>query len=155
MRKFLHFGAIISIAIALGCSLSVEFFMHQVPCSLCLLQRAAMLGIGIGFYFMFRYGVKPYFYGGCMLWSLFGLSGSLRQLAINICKDPTTYPFFFLSYRMYTWAFLAFFVSILGITLLMTFYKPVKEKLSVPLMAAAFSILSIFLILCTISAALK
>jgi disulfide bond formation protein DsbB len=155
MRQLLHCCGMLSILLALGCSLFVEYFMDQVPCSLCLLQRAAMLGIAIGLYFIFRYGLKLYYYGGCLLWSLFGLSCALRQLAINACKDPSTYPFFFMSYRMYTWSFLGFFASIFGISLLIMFYKPFKTKAPVSLVVASFSALSIFLILCAISAFLK
>ncbi len=155
MRQILHCWGLLNILVALSCSLFVEAFMHQVPCSLCLLQRASMLGIAIGLYFIFRYGLKLYYYGGCLLWSLFGLACSLRQLAINACKDPSTYPFFFMSYRMYTWSFLGFFASILGLTLLIIFYKPVKKKASMALVMTSFSVLSIFLILCSISAFLK
>lgn len=155
MRKFLHIWGMLNICLALACSLFVEVFWGQVPCSLCLLQRASLIGLGIGLYLSLRYGLRLQYYAGCLLWSLFGMAVSLRQVAINVCKDPTSPPFFFLSYRMYTWAFIAFFISLLGISLLLLLPWNKEDTKSKSLATLAGSALAVLTVGCMISALLK
>ncbi len=102
----------------------VQFARHETPCPLCLLQRLGMIGAATGAFLNLRFGIRPFFYGLSMLAALGGASVSVRQIFLHICPGSPTFgtPVFGLS--LYTWAFLAFVSTFLGIAFLLMFYQP-------------------------------
>lgn len=129
MRKILPFlkeRSLNVVAICVLCfSMSMGFFMEfcegQVPCTLCFLQRICMMGTAFSLYLNLLYGVCKRYYGFALIWALLGLSVALRHIALNVCKPVPSDAFFFGPYRLYTWSFLVFFLSIFGIAALLCF----------------------------------
>lgn len=119
---------ILGLCIAVGFGFYIEMFCLQVPCILCLLQRAAMLLIAIGLYWNILYGVVVSHYAFCFLATLFGLLCSLRHMALNVCKPIQETTFFFCTYRLYTWSFLTFIISFFSLILLLFAYRSTKER---------------------------
>lgn len=128
LQSSLGFLGVLGLVISLFFGFFIEHFYGQVPCSLCFLQRAAMLGIGMGLYFNIRYGIRLQNYAISLFWALFGEAAALRHMALNICEVPTEAPFFFWSYRIYTWSFMIFFLSILGIGLMILLHSKEGDK---------------------------
>lgn len=108
---------------SVGCGLFIEFWFLEEPCFLCFLQRASMLMIAVGLYWNLIYGVTIRHYAFSLLAALLGLSCSLRHMALNVCKPLSDTTFFFFSYRIYTWSFLVFFLSLISLSVLLFFYK--------------------------------
>ncbi len=114
-------------AIVLSCVIlagyTVQYTRHENPCPLCMLQRLAMIGVSIGPLLNLRFGVKMQHYGLSILFALFGMSVSLRQIALHVCPGFPSFgePVFGLS--LYSWAFLTFAISLLAIAILMSVFK--------------------------------
>lgn len=104
-----------------------QYFKHEMPCPLCILQRLAMFMIAIGAIMNLKFGPKPKYYGLSLLGAFFGAAVSLRQICLHICPGFPVFgiPVFGLS--LYTWAFVIFCCSILGIILLLFMY-PSHER---------------------------
>jgi disulfide bond formation protein DsbB len=61
-----------------------QFYHHELPCTLCLLQRLAMIGVAIGAAMNLVLGPDPRHYGVCLVSALFGLCVSIRQTLLHI-----------------------------------------------------------------------
>lgn len=108
----------------------MQFYYHEEPCPLCLLQRLGMIGVGCGLFLNMRFGISTHGYAISYFNAVLGAAVSIRQIMLHICPgdQPFGLPVFGLS--LYTWAFIVFVSVILGISLLLFLYKP--EKLPIP-----------------------
>lgn len=122
-RNIFHLLGVFALCIAVGCGLFIEFFYSQKPCSLCFLQRASMFLVALGLYWNLVYGTQVRYYAFSLLSALLGLSCSLRHMGLNVCKPVGIDTFFFCSYRIYTWSFLVFFLSLFCLAVLLFCYK--------------------------------
>jgi len=122
-ERNLNLLAIVFLCLSMGFGFFIEFFFKEIPCSLCFLQRVCMMGIAFSLYLNILFGVKSKYYGFSLIWALLGMACSLRHIALNICKPVPPQAFLFGSYRLYTWSFITFFLSILGVALLLCIDK--------------------------------
>ena len=81
-----HGLALSVLAFALAWGYIVEGYYAKLPCSLCMLQRAAMLGVGIGLLGNLRYGIHLQYYAFALLFSVFGLFCSGKHIVLNACS---------------------------------------------------------------------
>ena len=84
----------------------------ELPCPLCLLQRAALLAAGIGFLLNVRFGSSESHYGIVIVSSLAGAAFATRQVLLHIVPDSGAYGSAVLGYHFYTWALAGFVVLI-------------------------------------------
>lgn len=159
MRKFLrllgerelNLIAIILLCVALSFGFCIEFFFKEIPCTLCFLQRLCLMGIAFCLFLNLLFGISSKFYGFALIWALLGMACSLRHIALNVCKPIPAQAFLVGPLRLYTWSFISFFASILGIALLLMYpkkthfisFEPKKDK---PLYIAAGVIFFVILV---------
>ena len=95
------------IFLLLSAAFFLQFYYHELPCPLCLLQRLGFIGIAFGLMLNMSHGVKPLHYGLSMLSSLFTMVVSVRQVFLHIAPGSGSYgpPIFGL--HLYTWSFIA------------------------------------------------
>ena len=82
----------------------------ELPCPLCLLQRAAFLGCGLGFMLNVRFGSSEAHYGVVIVSALVGGAVAVRQVLLHIVPGTGSYGSALLGMHFYTWAVLAFFL---------------------------------------------
>jgi len=103
--------------------LVVAFFYQllfgELPCPLCLLQRAAFVALGLGFLLNIRFGSSPAHYGLMLVSAVIGAGTALRQILLHILPGDPGYGSTFLGLHFYSWAFVAFGASILYAGLLL------------------------------------
>lgn len=127
-QKSLNFIGVLGLCLSVCFGFFVEFFYQEKPCPLCFLQRGMMMGAALGLYLNLAKGIRIKHYALSLLWVLLGFSCSLRHMALNVCKKLDVPPFLFLSYRIYTWSFIVFFLAFSGIICLLFLYKPLEKK---------------------------
>lgn len=121
VTKLFNVLAVITILLVQLTVLSIQFFQGQLPCPLCLLQRAALWGVAFGFLMNLRYGVRARHYGFALLSAVLTAAISIRQILLHIVPGTGQYgtPLFGLS--LYTWCFFFACILIVGIALLLFF----------------------------------
>ena len=82
----------------------------ELPCPLCLLQRAALLGAGLGFMLNVRFGSSEAHYGVVIVSALVGGAVAARQVLLHIVPGTGSYGSALLGWHFYTWALVAFFL---------------------------------------------
>ena len=111
---------VLGITIIIVVAFYYQFFLGELPCPLCMLQRLGLLAIGIGFLLNMRYGVRPSHYAVSMLASIFTAAISLRQVSLHV-TDPVGYGSVILGMHMYSWTFVVSMVAIIFIAISMSF----------------------------------
>lgn len=112
---------LIGVIILLLAALVVQFFAHEEPCPLCLLQRAAFVNIGICLLMNLRVGNKVSHWAMAILSACAGIAVSIRQILLHI-TDPIGFGEPFLGLHMYTWCFMGFALVIVGATVMLLIY---------------------------------
>ncbi|MGY3473938.1 disulfide bond formation protein B [Bradyrhizobium ottawaense] len=106
-------GAILNMLGLLGISLilTVAFFyqlaLGELPCPLCLLQRAGFIAIGMGFLFNMRLGERPSHYAMILVASLVTGFISMWQVSLHLAPGDPGYGSALLGLHFYTWALIA------------------------------------------------
>ncbi|WP_247968921.1 disulfide bond formation protein B [Bradyrhizobium sp. 195] len=106
-------GAVLNLLGLLGISLilAVAFFyqlaLGELPCPLCLLQRAGFIAVGMGFLFNLRLGERPSHYAMILMSSLVTGFISMRQVSLHLAPGDPGYGSALFGLHFYTWALVA------------------------------------------------
>lgn len=111
--------------IAVGAVLLVAFYDQfvggELPCPLCILQRAGFVGVGVGLALNLKFGPRPSHYALAILSAMAGGAVAARQVLLHIVPGTGTFGAPFLGLHFYSWALLLFIVIIAGCALLLLF----------------------------------
>lgn len=124
-----------------------QFFHAQLPCPLCLLQRAAFTGVGIGFILNLCIAFRPAHYALIILASINGLIVAVRQILLHISPNDPGYGLPLLGMHLYTWSALIF-LMILAYTALALladkgFHKLKLNKISQAIIVLFFIVIAV------------
>jgi disulfide bond formation protein DsbB len=121
-----------------------QLWFRDLPCPLCILQRVAFFAAGFGLALNLIFGPRPSHYGVIILGAIVGAGISLRQMLIHIAPGDAGFGNEIFGMHLYTWAFVAFVLMIVGSGVLLLndrqFARPEpwSSRLSVlPLVAVA------------------
>lgn len=106
--------ALAAICSALGIAFVDQFTLIDVPCPLCLLQRAAFVGVGCGLAMNVRYGARPAHYAFILLCTATGILIASRQVLLHIAPGSNTYGAAIFGLHLYVWALLLFMLICAG-----------------------------------------
>ncbi|MDO8953504.1 MAG: disulfide bond formation protein B [Gammaproteobacteria bacterium] len=118
---------IAGVLIIISAALFVQFFLHELPCPLCELQRAAFISIGIGLLMNVRYGNKASHWGVVILSACAGIAVSIRQILLHI-SSPVGFGSTMLGLHMYSWCFIGFALAIVGSAVMLIIYPEKKNQ---------------------------
>jgi disulfide bond formation protein DsbB len=96
-----------------------QLWFRDLPCPLCILQRAGFIAAGFGLALNLVFGPRPSHYGMTILGALAGGAIALRQILIHIVPGTGSYGNAVFGMHLYTWAFIAFVLMIAGSAILM------------------------------------
>ncbi len=124
-----------SLVVVLMGVLSAAYYQQYVreisPCPLCILQRLAMIGTGLGALMNLRFGIKNEHYAISLLNIFFGSIVSLRHIALHVCSFSTfSGSVVVFGLNLYTWAFIVFYSSFLAIIALLFMKIPKSQSVS-------------------------
>lgn len=102
----------------------IQFFKHEDPCPLCMLQRLAMIGVAIGPLLNLRFGISTAHYGISLISAVFGKAVALRQICLHICPDFPAFGIPIFGFSLYTWSFIVFGCSIFTIAIMLILHRP-------------------------------
>jgi disulfide bond formation protein DsbB len=112
-----------------------QFAYRELPCTLCLLQRLAMIGVAFGAAMNVTLGPNPRYYGVCLMAAVFGVGVSILQTLLHInpffdtdtgqpTLEPTTNPAFghpVFGLDLYVWGVVVFATVILATAVALMF----------------------------------
>jgi disulfide bond formation protein DsbB len=116
---YLNSLGLLGLSAALGYALADQIINHDLPCPLCLLQRVAMFGVGIGLVLNIAVLHHPRHYGIMIVSAVLGMFIAMRQILLHIVPGTGAYGDPFLGLHFYTWAFILFVGVIAGASLML------------------------------------
>jgi len=117
---------IIGVCIVLISALFIQLYLHEEPCPLCLLQRAAYINIGLALMLNLRYGNKVSHWAMVILSAVAGAAVSMRQILLHI-SSPEGYGLVVFGLHIYTWSFIIFITCIIGSVIMLLIYPERKS----------------------------
>ena len=108
----------------LGCSLILlvafwfQIVLGELPCPLCVLQRAAFTAVGLGLVLNICDRPRPSHYAIVILSAVVGGAVSARQTALHIIPGTGTYGSDLFGFHFYVWALIAFTGIIVAVAIL-------------------------------------
>ena len=116
-----------AIAAILLAAFAMQFTLGELPCPLCLLQRAFFLALAIGPILNLRYGPRPSHYALSMLAAVAGAAVSARQILLHILPGDPGYGSAILGIHYYAWAFILFVAALVLLALMLVFDRQFQE----------------------------
>jgi disulfide bond formation protein DsbB len=126
-----------------------QLWFRDLPCPLCILQRAGFFAAGFGLALNLFFGPKPSHYGVAILGAVSGGSISMRQILLHIVPGTGSYGNPIFDLHLYTWAFIAFALMVIGCAILLLDDRQFAraEPMSVRLKVLPLTALLVFLVL--------
>lgn len=122
LQKNLNALVILIISGVLLGAYGVQFFWHEEPCPLCLLQRLAMVAVAASLLLNIYSGVRTSHYALALLSCVVGGFVALRQISLHVCPGMPEFGLPVLGISLYTWSFFVFVCSVLAIAILLFLY---------------------------------
>ncbi|MCY0387234.1 disulfide bond formation protein B [Robbsia sp. Bb-Pol-6] len=80
-----------------------QLVLNEIPCPLCLLQRASIVLIGAGFLFNIQFGTSTRHFGMALVGCVVTAAVATRQVFLHILPQATGYGGRLLGLHLYTW----------------------------------------------------
>lgn len=136
-----------------------QLWFRDLPCPVCILQRAGFFAAGFGLALNVVFGPRPSHYGVAILGAVAGGAISMWQVLLYIVPGSGSYGNDIFGLHLYTWAFIAFALIVVGCAIMLlddrqfARAEPMSTRLKVlPLTAlAVFVALAVVNVLATIA----
>jgi disulfide bond formation protein DsbB len=136
-----------AIALVLIAAFTAQLMLYELPCPLCLLQRALFTALAIGPILNIRFGPRPSHYALSLLAAAAGAVASTRQVLLHIMPGDAGYGTALLGYHYYTWALLGFVAAIVVIAAVLLFDRQFGDEPMQPASADAFVQAAVWLVI--------
>lgn len=118
---------LLAVSGVLAAAFAVQLALGELPCPLCLLQRAGFVVIGLAFLLNVRFGIRPAHYSIALLGALAGAAVAGRQVLIHIAPGSTGFGSPLLGLHLYTWAFIGYCATVLAVAVMMALPQRAAE----------------------------
>jgi disulfide bond formation protein DsbB len=98
-----------------------QLWFRDLPCPLCILQRAGFIAAGFGIALNLLFGPRPSHYGMTILGAAVGGSIAMRQILVHIVPGSGSYGNAVFGMHLYSWAFIAFVLIIIGTAIMLLY----------------------------------
>jgi disulfide bond formation protein DsbB len=149
LSRLLNALGLVAISTVLALAFVDQLWFRDLPCSICILQRAGFFAAGFGIALNLIFGPKPSHYGIAIIGAITGGAISMRQILQHIVPGTGHYGNDVFGLHLYTWAFIAFAAIVLGCAIMLLDDRQFSraEPMSVRLKALPLSALLLFLAL--------
>lgn len=149
LSRLLNAVGLLGIGTVLALAFIDQIWFRDLPCPLCILQRVGFFAAGFGIALNIIFGPKPSHYGVATIGAVGGAAIAMRQILIHIVPGTGSYGNPVFGLHLYTWAFIAFVVIVVGCAIMLLDDRQFSraEPMSVRLKPLPLSALLLFLVL--------
>ena len=119
LSRLLNALGLIAVDTVLVIAFADQLWFHDLPCPLCILQRAGFIAAGFGLALNLVFGPRPSYYGVVILGAAAGAAMAMRQVLLHIVPGTGAYGNPMLGLHLYTWAFIILALMIVGTAILL------------------------------------
>jgi disulfide bond formation protein DsbB len=119
LSRLLNALGLIAVDTVLALAFIDQLWFRDLPCPLCILQRAGLTAAGFGLALNLVFGPRPSHYGVTILGATVGGAVSVLQILLHIVPGTGSYGNAIFGLHLYTWAFIAFALMVVGSAILL------------------------------------
>jgi disulfide bond formation protein DsbB len=119
LSRLLNALGLIAVDTVLALAFVDQLWFRDLPCPVCILQRAAFTAAGFGLALNLLFGPRPSGYGLTILGAAVGAAISMRQILTYMVPGSGSYGNEIFGMHLYSWAFIAFALMVVGCGLLL------------------------------------
>lgn len=123
LARMLNAAGLLGLSGILLIAFGYQFIKGELPCPLCLLQRAAIAAVGVGLALNVCVGTRPAHYAITILSAVAGALIAGRQVLLHIVPGTGSYGSPLLGLHFYTWALVAFALTIVAAAAMLIFER--------------------------------
>ena len=139
--------ALYAVGAVLIAAFAMQFARNELPCPLCLLQRAFFCALAVGPILNLRFGPRPSHYALSLLVAAAGAAFAMRQVLLHIMPGDPGYGSPLLGYHYYTWAFIGFAAATLLIAAVLLFDRQFDNGKTQAIEPGAFARTAVWLVI--------
>jgi disulfide bond formation protein DsbB len=124
----LNLLGLLAISVALLVAFFDQLVYHDMPCPLCILQRAGLTAAGFGLVLNVSFGPRPSHYGIMILGALTAAFVSTRQVLLHIVPGSGSYGDPFLGLHYYTWVLIVSVLILAGTAGMLIFDRQFTDE---------------------------
>jgi disulfide bond formation protein DsbB len=121
LSRLLNAVGLVAVDTVLVLAFVDQLWFRDLPCPLCILQRAGFVAAGFGLALNLILGPRPSHYGVMILGAVAGVVVSVRQILLHIVPGSGSYGNAILDLHLYSWALIAFLLIIIGSAIMLLF----------------------------------
>ena len=121
LSKLLNALGLVAIDTVLVVAFAAQLWFRDLPCPVCILQRAGFIAAAFGLALNLIYGPRPSHYGIAILGAVAGGIISAQQVLVYIVPDSGSYGNAIFGLHLYTWALLMFALIVVGSAFMLLF----------------------------------
>ena len=105
-----------------------QLIRSDLPCPLCILQRAGLVAAGFGLALNLQLGVRPSHYAVMILGAVAAGAVAIRQILLHIVPGTGSYGNPFLGLHLYTWVFVISVLIVVGGAGMLLFDRQFRDQ---------------------------
>ena len=119
LSTLLNVLALYAISALLIVAFGMQLALNELPCPLCMMQRALFCAMGVGFILNIQHGPRASHYAVSILAALIGTLIADRHILLHILPGDPGYGTAIAGMHYYTWAAVVFLFAIFVLTVLL------------------------------------
>ncbi len=139
--------SLLGIIIVLVIAGVVQLQWHDLPCPLCLLQRAGLSAVALGFLLNLRFGARSTHYAISLFACIFTVSVAVRQTLLHIVPGTGSYGSAIFGLHLYVWVIVICAMLTLWIALLLLCNKQFLPERAKTVKTGKFITMILFLLI--------
>ena len=123
-----------------------QLWFRDLPCPICILQRAGFIAAGFGIALNLIFGPRPSHYGLAILGAMVGSIMSADQVLHYIVPGTGSYGNAIFGLHLYTWALIGFVLIVVGSAVMLLFDRQYEPAGPIPLSQVTMPLLAVGLL---------
>jgi disulfide bond formation protein DsbB len=133
LSRLLNALGLMAIDTVLVLAFADQLWFRDLPCPICILQRAGFIAAGFGIALNLIFGPRPSHYGLAILGALFGAIISANQVLHYIVPGSGAYGNVIFGLHLYSWALIMFALTLAGCAVMLLFDRQYEPSGPLPL----------------------
>ena len=146
LSRLLNALGLVAVDTVLVLALADQLWFRDLPCPICILQRAGFIAAGVGIALNLIFGPRPSHYGLAILGAVVGGIMSADQMLHYIVPGSGSYGNAIFGLHLYTWALIMFVAIVVGCGVMLLFDRQYELSGPIPLRQVTLPILAVALL---------
>jgi disulfide bond formation protein DsbB len=147
LSKLLNALGLVAIDTVLVVAFADQLWFRDLPCPICILQRAGFIAAAFGLALNLIYGPRPSHYAIAILGAVAGGIISAWQILVYVVPGSGAYGNAIFGLHLYTWAFLMFALIVAGSAFMLLFDRQFRPTEPLPARLRLLPVMAIALLL--------